>query len=122
MSGFHYLGSPYSQFPGGLDAANTAVCIEAALLIRAGVSVYSPIAHMHAIALAGDIDPRDHELWMAVDRPLMGAAVGLIVLKIGGWLQSRGLVHEIDVFRAAGKPIVFMEPGTVPLELLREAA
>lgn len=122
MTGFYYLGSPYSKYHGGLDAANTAVCIEAARLVRSGVSVFSPIAHTHPIAVIGGIDPFDADLWLALDRPMMDAACGLIALQMDGWLQSRGLAHEIDVFRAAGKPIVWMEPGTVPPELLRDRA
>jgi len=114
MSSYWYLGSPYSKYPGGIVAAHNAVCRDAALLIRAGVPVYSPIAHTHPIAIHGGIDPFDHEIWLPADKPLMDAAVGLIVLMLPGWESSRGLTYEIEEFQGKEKPIVYMRPGAVP--------
>ncbi len=117
--GFWYLGSPYSKFAGGLDEAHRLVCVEAARLIKAGLPVYSPIAHTHPVALHGVVDPLDHNIWLPADRPMMDAAFGLIVLKLDGWDESFGLKHEIEVFEAAGKPIAYAPPGDPTLaELL----
>ena len=118
---FWYLASPYSKYPLGITAAHFHVCQQAALLIRSGVPVYSPIAHMHPIAQFGDIDPFDHDIWLPVDRHMMDAAGGLIVLKMEGWSRSYGMAEEMKHFAAGGyKPIVFMDPGVVPDVLLRE--
>ena len=44
---------------------------------------------------------------MDFDRPMMDAACGLIVLMLPGWAVSARCSHEeIEIFRAAGKPIV----------------
>ena len=51
----------------------------AAVLIRQGIRVYSPIAHTHPIAIHGGIDPLDHKIWLPADAPFMHGAVGLIV-------------------------------------------
>lgn len=107
-SGYFYLGTPYSRYPGGIEAGFLAACRATAALIRAGVPVYSPIAHTHPVALAGGMDPLDHSIWLPADRPMMDAAHGLIVAMLPTWAESRGLAHEIEVFEAAGKPIVYL--------------
>ena len=114
MTGFYYLASPYTNYPGGTYAAYADVCRESGLLMRAGISFFSPIAQGHSIARFGDVDALDQRMWMDFDRPMMEAACGLIVLMLLGWDVSAGVAEEIEVFRAAGKPIVYMTPGTVP--------
>ena len=111
---YWYLGSPYSKYPAGVAAAFKAVCIEAGRLIRVGVPVYSPITHTHPIATYSEMDVYDHSIWLPADRPMMEAAHGLIILRMVSWEVSIGLQHEIDFFEQAGKPVVFMDPGTVP--------
>ena len=49
---FWYLATPYSKFPGGLDAAYVEACKAQALLIKAGVPVFCPISHTHGPARA----------------------------------------------------------------------
>jgi len=119
MTGFYYIGSPYSQYLHGLDAAYDAAVQARGLLIKAGVPCFSPIVHSHPVAKARGIDPCDHAIWLLAERPMLDAAMGLIVLKLDGWAESFGVREERKLFVAAGKPIVFMEPGTVPPELLR---
>jgi hypothetical protein len=111
---FWYLATPYSKYPQGTHLAFEDACREAALLIRAGIRVYSPIAHTHPVAMFGDIDPLDHTIWLAADEPFMRAAGGLIVCKLEGWDSSYGIAVEIQHFLDAGKPIVYMTPGSVP--------
>ena len=130
---YWYLGSPYSKYPGEFgadpalqaaakfDAAHKAVCREAALLIKAGILIYSPIAHCHPIAIIGDIDPSDSKMWIKQQRPMMNVARGLIVLMLNGWMVSEGLMSEIAIFLAAGKPLIYMRPGLVPSELMGPA-
>jgi hypothetical protein len=111
---YWYLGSPYSKYPDGVEAAFQAVCREAGRLIRAGVPVYSPIAHTHPIAVYSQMDVYDHSIWLPADRPMMEAACGLIILRMASWEVSVGLQHEIVFFKNAGKPVSFMDPGSVP--------
>lgn len=118
---YWYLATPYSRYPLGRRAAFEMACRVAAHLLRAGVPVFSPIAHSHPIAERGDIDPADHAFWMRADRPMMEAARGLIVFKAVGYLESRGVQQEMATFLAAGKPILFMSaahPLTIPEALL----
>jgi hypothetical protein len=109
-SSFWYLGSPYSRYPHGLEAAYTAAVIARGRLIRAGVPVFSPVIHSHPVAFLCDIDPLDHSIWLSAERPMLDAACGLIILRLEGWKESIGLREERKLFAAAGKPEVMMEP------------
>jgi hypothetical protein len=109
---FWYLATPYSKYHAGIETAFVLAAQTAASLVRAGIPVYSPIAHTHPIAVHGQIDPLDHGIWLPADEPFMRAACGLIVLCAQGWKESRGIAHEIEQF--AGRPIVYMDPGTIP--------
>ena len=118
LDSFWYLSSPYSKYGGGIEDAAQQASRAAALLTKAKIPVFSPIAHSHALAMAGGIDPKDHAIWLPADEPFMRLAHGLIVLRMTGWRESHGINEELKVFRAAKKPIVFMDPGRVPEELL----
>jgi Domain of unknown function (DUF1937) len=119
MAGFWYLGTPFTKYPEGHEAAFRMACHQAALLLRAGIIVYSPIAHTYPIAIHGGFDVTHGVAWVTFDAPLMAAAHGIIICKMAGWDTSHGVTHERETFEAAGKPVVWMEPGVVPAELLR---
>jgi hypothetical protein len=112
--GFWYLGSPYSKYPRGIQAAYEDICAQQALLIKAGISVFCPISHTHGPAVHGNLDPLAHEIWIPADIPFMRAAKGIIVCKLDGWQTSYGLAVEIEQFRLHYKPIIYMAPGHVP--------
>ncbi len=107
--GYVYLATPYSKYPGGIDAAFSEACRVAAWLVRQGVGVYCPISCTHPIALYGGIDPLDHKIWFPADMPMMQGAVGLIVCMMDGWDVSFGIAEERAFFGLSEKPIVFME-------------
>jgi len=109
IDGFYYLATVYTAHPEGLDQAHKDACAAAGQLMAAGVPIYCPIAHSHCVAMWGDLDPIDHELWMNADRPMMEAAGGLIVVKMPNWEISQGIAEERRHFTAAEKPIVFMD-------------
>lgn len=116
---FWYLATPYTKYRKGIEAAFQDAAKQAAILLRAGVPVFSPIAHTHPLAIYGGIDAKDHTVWLPFDRPMMDAAKGIIVCKLEGWDESYGVAYERDVFSCAGKPLIFMEPGKVPVPLAR---
>lgn len=113
-----YLGSPYSRYRHGPDKAYERISHQAAILLKAGVNVFSPIAHSHSLASHGDLDPVDHELWMKADKPYMDKCDGLVVCMMEGWDESKGINHEIEYFTTTGKPVVYMSfLGSIPYEL-----
>jgi Domain of unknown function (DUF1937) len=119
MDGFFYLATPYSKYPEGIEEAFRLACRATAKLIRAGVRVYSPIAHTHPVAIHGGLDPFDHATWLPADRPFMEAARALVVLMADGWRESVGIAEEIRIFHESGKPVIYMDVrGPIPAELL----
>lgn len=104
-----YVGTPYTKFPAGIEVAFQAACFLTGRLLRAGLKVYSPIAHTHPIAIHGGLDPLDHSIWLPFDAAMMDKADAMIVAMMDTWESSRGVRHEMDAFAAAGKPIYFMD-------------
>jgi hypothetical protein len=113
-----YLATPYSKYPGGINAAFELACSQAGLLMRHKVPVFSPIAHTHPIAINCDMDPLDHAIWLPSDEPMMRACTGLIMLRAESWESSYGMAVEMKAFQDAWKPVVFMDPGIVPFLVL----
>lgn len=107
--GYVYLGSPYSKYEAGHDAAARVVADAAASLMRRGLVIYSPIAHGHAVAAYGL--PLDWAFWKAQCQPLIDGAAGLIVLTMDGWQDSVGLQYEIEEFVRTGRPILHVSPA-----------
>lgn len=102
-----YLGSPYTKYRTGLDAAFRDVAAIAAQMLHEGVRVYSPIAHTHPIAIHGNLDPRNHDIWLPFDQAMMDAADAMCIADMDGWRESYGVQYEIDYFRRQGKPVYF---------------
>lgn len=109
VGSFWYVATPYSQYPGGIDNAYSDACRVSGVLIQAGLKIYCPIAHTHPIAIYSGIDPLAHEIWLPVDKPLMDAAGGILVVKMPSWERSRGIGFEIREFELAGKPVYGLE-------------
>ena len=112
--GFWYLATPYAKYYQGVEAAYNLACDNAALFIEARIPVFSPIAHSHGIANAVSIWAKGHNIWLPMDQPFIDAAKGLVMLKAVGWGVSVGMGYELEQFKKAGKPIVWMEPYTLP--------
>lgn len=110
---FSYLATPYSKFPGGIEAAFIAASKLAGRLLTASVNVYSPIAHTHPIAIYSGIDSYDHKVWMPFDELMMEAASQLLVAHLPGWATSYGIGLEIEIFKKAGKSIFDLDPDTL---------
>lgn len=107
-----YLGTPYSKYPTGLEAAFRDAAALAAKLLKMGIKVYSPIAHTHPIAQYGQIDPLDHSIWLPFDQAIMDKAGAMLVAKMPGWRESKGIAHEIGVFAQAEKPVFYLDIDT----------
>lgn len=108
----HYLATPYTKYEGGIEAAFEAAAAITARLVKASLSVYSPIAHTHPVAMHGGIDPLDHSIWLDFDLRMMRAADVLIVAQMQGWRESFGVSQEIKFFQNAGKPILYLNCTT----------
>ena len=117
--GFVYLGSPYSKYYAGHDAAAADVSIVAGRLMHLGLVVYAPIAHGHFISAHAEL-PQTWEFWKKQCQPMIDAASSLVVATMEGWQDSVGLTHEIACFLAARKPVIYVDPD-VEFEMARAA-
>ena len=104
-----YLASPYSHPDAAVRQQRfEQVCGVASVLMRNGSLIFSPIAHSHPIALAGGL-PLDFAYWEKFDRTILSVCHSLIVLKLLGWDESRGVAAEIQIMQESGKPISYLE-------------
>ncbi len=110
-----YVGTAYTRYPEGIDAAYIEACRVTAELVKAGCPVFSPISHGHGIAIHGGIDPLDFKMWLEFDATMMDRSDAIIVVKMDSWESSSGIAHEIEVFRKAKKPVYFLDPQSLEL-------
>jgi hypothetical protein len=110
-----YLASPYSKYPAGIEQAFIDVSKLTGRLLKHGVTVYSPIAHMHPVAVHGQVDPYDHKIWLPLDEVMMGKCEAMLVAMMPTWEISKGIKHEIDFFLQADKPVFYLNPDTMEL-------
>ncbi len=113
--GLVYLASPYTKYEKGLYAAFREASRLAAELAKRGVSAYSPIAYSHLLAVQGGISPTSHNFWMGYDKPYMRASGALLVAKMEGWSDSKGVQEEILIFRTLEKPVFYLSPDTLEI-------
>jgi len=114
---YWYLASPYSKYPHGREAAYVEAVKNVSLFYKnpdcRNTVVFSPIAHTHPMSTIGGVEG-DHDFWMRIDYPMLDKACGLIVLKLEGWEESRGVNSEIGYALGARKTIVYMNQGELP--------
>ena len=108
-----YLATPYSKFKDGLDAAFEAASALNCRLMIEGVNAYSPIVQTHPMAKYGNVDPRNHSIWLKFDEVMMERSDSLVVAMMDGWGDSFGISYEIDFFRKAEKPVFYINPQTL---------
>ena len=103
-----YLASPYSHpDPEVMRTRFMQACEAAAILMLAGNLIFSPIAHTHPIAQF-DL-PKGWEFWEKYDRAFLDVCSSMIVLRLPGWKESKGIAAEIAIMEAADKPISYMD-------------
>ncbi len=107
---FWYLGSVYSRYPRGHQAAFIGACIHTADLLNVGLRVYSPIVAIHPLVVHGGLKLTTFDECLSIIRPFMDAAVGIIVVRMEGWETSEGIAAEREIFKAARKPILDVPP------------
>ena len=113
--GLCYLATPYTRFDGGHESAFIEACQISARLMKMGVNLFCPIAMSHPIIIHGGINAIDHDFWMEFNTPMLEVANTLVVAQMDGWDVSRGIECEIDFFKIAGKPILYLDTETLSL-------
>jgi nucleoside 2-deoxyribosyltransferase len=102
-----YLASPYSHpDPTVREQRFRAACRLVAAFLRAGMLVFSPIAHSHPLVEFGL--PTDWRFWERYDRAHLERCDEVVVLMLDGWKESAGVQAEVRIARELGKPVRFL--------------
>lgn len=111
-----YLATPYSHPDKAVMERrfNEAAAI-AAKLMGDGHFVFCPITHTHPIAVHGEL-PRGWDFWERYDRIMLTACTKVIVAKMDGWGQSKGIAGELRIAAELGLPIEYLALPPVPAE------
>ena len=113
-----YLSSPYAHpDPKVKDARLAIVTRVSYALMRRGIYVYSPLTHNIPIDRLGFHG--DWETWRAFDHSMLSRCDRILVLKLPGWDQSKGVAAEIAFAKEKDMPIEWME---CPDEMLQETS
>lgn len=90
-----YLASPYSHpDPEVMEHRWEETMEAAAKLASAGVFIFSPILHWHAVALKHDL-PKDHVYWHDYNTFMLARCSSMLILTLDGWAMSKGVQAEI---------------------------
>jgi len=101
-----YLASPYThQDPEVVNARVTAINAHAALLMSQGHIVFSPISHSHYIAIENNL-PTTFEFWRKQNHEFIVWCNFVMVLRLDGWEESKGIADEIRYAKSINKVVV----------------
>ena len=110
-----YLASPYSHADAAIkELRHRQVCLAAAHLIARGVTVFSPVAHSHPIALHGKAQG-DWATWEKQCLALLDRCDLMLVLMLEGWRESTGIKAEALHCLHTGKDVLYTDPVSLPL-------
>lgn len=109
-----YLACPYSSKEPHMLSARWAVANRvAANLMAEGNYIFSPISHTHPIAeVSNGTLPRGWEYWEGFDRQFLNVCKKIIVIRIPGWEESKGVQAEIKIGQELGIPIEYVDFDT----------
>lgn len=105
-----YLASCYSDPDPSVRASRfDALNRKAGDLIQAGHIVFSPISHSHPISLHMD-NSNDSHFWVDQDMAFIPWCDEMWVLRLDGYVQSKGVAREIGEAQRLGKKVRFIDP------------
>lgn len=103
-----YLASPYSHSDKDVVEKRFAQVREiTANLTKFGYIIFSPILHSHPLAVQHGLKG-DWDFWKRIDEAFIKASGLLLVAKIDGWEQSKGVTAEIKIAEKHGIPVEYL--------------
>ena len=117
-----YLACPYSHRDPKVKNLRYSIATKVAYdLMSKGIQVYSPLTHNIPIDKLGFHG--DWTTWQDFDRSMLARCDRLIVLKLAGWEESRGVSAEIEHATELNLPVEWMEcPEDIALIMPEEDA
>ena len=105
-----YLACPYSDNDSSVVKKRFEASVRAAgKLMNDGHNVFSPITHCHPIAETCGL-PLDWKYWEEFDRAYLACSYKVVVLRLEGWQESKGVRAEIAIAEELGLDVEYMDP------------
>lgn len=99
---FFYIASPYThREPAVVHDRFKKVMHFTADVMQMLVPCYSPIVHCHELAATHKL-PTTFEFWTKHNHAMIDVSMGILVLELDGWRESKGVKDEIDYALANG--------------------
>jgi hypothetical protein len=114
--GLVYLATPYSKYHAGQQKAFEDAASLAGRIVNRGVFVFSPIAHGHPMFQFGEV-PNNQVLWGKFNGLFEAACGAILMAQMDGWRQSQGMSDERHKFWKANKPIFFLDPEDLRVDV-----
>ena len=104
-----YLACPYTHQDREMMVTRFLMVNKiASKLMAEGKYIFSPISHTHPIAEAGNL-PRGWDYWEGYDRRILKSCDRIIVLKLPGWKESKGVQAEIKIGEEFDIPVDYLD-------------
>lgn len=106
-----YLASPYSHPDPKVMAIRYSLTLGLTTrLLLDGLPVFSPIVYGHQMASTLGTS---FEAWQSLNDAMIHAASDFAIFRLPGWEQSRGIAHEVDLWRRIkrSEPKIFYDLG-----------
>lgn len=109
---YWFLASPHTHPDPAVREWRYEECCRAfAWLLTKGIWVYPAITCTHPTWVNHlSKMTADFRHWKGLNHAFVRGAVGVFVLRIDGWEQSRGVADEMAFAKELGKPVEFMWP------------
>ena len=114
MSSLLYVAAPFTHSEASVrEHWYRTACRVAAILMKSGITVFSPISHSVPIAeYIGEVED-DHNFWMSMDIPILHRCDEVLVLALNGWERSKGVKRELVEAMWLRKPITLIEEADI---------
>ena len=108
--GYYFMASPYTAEEEYVMKNRYDKALEAlTVLTKQGYVVFSPIVHSHPQAERYGLG-RDSITWRKINDVMLTKSDGLIILRLDGWKNSKGIKWEITAAEQLGKPVYYLDP------------
>lgn len=106
MAALIYLASPYSHTsPAVREHRYELTRIATARLLEEGFPVFSPIVYGKSME---KIVGTDYLSWKPLNDAMLESSGFMLVLKLDGWLDSKGIKYEIDKAKRLEIPVSYI--------------
>lgn len=115
-----YLACPYSHpDPKVREQRFKQVSKAAGQLMELGYLVFSPISHSHQMCIESELYT-GFEFWAELDNSFLEWCDILLVLKLDGWQESKGVQEEVRIAEFMCKRVSYSFPEEIEKSYLEE--